>query len=598
MPTFDVAMSGAGPYFLRLVYEVQPVSGGVQVAATAQWYRNAWGSSSYNSAAAYTIDIGGAGGSSKSGTRNFSAPGGGAIAPQWIESHAVTFVSGTQTYITVTFNTGTTDGGAGSINNLTVPITTATVPSFTPNPATAGAAVTINLPRQNPAYTHDLIYAFGSLASQPITTGAGASHSWTPPLSLLNEIPNATSAQLQIGATTKNGATTIGYQQVNGTLVAGPGVIPTVTGCTYADQNAAVASIVGKPVAGLSRLKLTVSGAGVYSSTITAAEATLQGVTVPSGGEVTVTQSGSLPVTAKVTDSRGRQGTWAGAVDVLPYSPPAASSVAAQRANMSNVADPDGEYIRIDLAASVASLINGTQRNTLTIRVATRPHSGGVWTNRNVISHGSVTYNSAIQVSGGAVFLAGQAWDVRVQVEDKFATYTEIATVATASAAIDVNGTQVGVGKRHEQGALDVGTGGIRDDGHWVINDADFATDTTAGIVQLATQAEVDAGTVTDRAVTPKTLRNAIYSPHADAAGSVNTGATGTTAVSFPAGKFSVPPIVPQPSVTGHPNVCVAFVTGITAAGFSVQVFTLAGAQVAATVNWTAVQMRATSAAG
>lgn len=55
-----------------------------------------------------------------------------------------------------------------------------------------GSAVTIYTNRQNTATTHTISYWFGN-ASGAIATNVGASVSWTPPLSLASEIPNATS---------------------------------------------------------------------------------------------------------------------------------------------------------------------------------------------------------------------------------------------------------------------------------------------------------------------------------------------------------------------------------------------------------------------
>lgn len=602
MQYFDAPMTGPGGFTLRVAYEVQTVSGGQQVAATAQWFRGAYGSSAFNSAAAYTLDIGG---SAKSGTRNFSAPAGGAIAPQWIESHAVTFSGGASTYITVTFNTGTSSAGNGAINTLTVPIATASKASFTEvaGPAItafdAGHPITVHTNRQSASFTHDIAYAFGASGSVMIATGVGLNVGWTPPLSLLDQIPNATSGSGIVGMNTFNGSAGVGYAATPFTLRAPASVVPTATGCTYTDQNASVASIVGKPVAGLSRVKLTVTGAGIYSSTITAAEATLLGTTVASGGEIAVTQAGMLPVTAKVTDSRGRQGTWAGTLDALAYAPPAPSAPWQLR-RCSSIGTPqdDGAFLRLDLAAAVASLINGTQRNAITIRVFTRPNGGSVWTPRNVIVPGGITYNTWVLVSGGGIFSATASYDVRVRIEDKFAATDVETTVATASVTLDLFGKNVGVGKIWERGALDVG-GDIYQSGQVVIDASDLATATTPGIVELGTQAEVDVGTDAMRAVTPATLRNRAWAPYSTAAGRGTSSASGAVTVTLPAGRFTQPPRI---SVTPglHANVITPRVAADpTATSFQVQMFTMpGGAIVAANFDWIAIQMTAGSGSG
>ena len=67
----------------------------------------------------------------------------------------------------------------------------ATQPSLSAATVEMGKSVTINTPAVNSAYRHTLRYAFGS-ASGTIATGIASSVSWTPPVSLANQIPSAT----------------------------------------------------------------------------------------------------------------------------------------------------------------------------------------------------------------------------------------------------------------------------------------------------------------------------------------------------------------------------------------------------------------------
>ncbi len=489
MAVFEVAMTGAGDYRFRVIYTVTPQGNFVSVAATSEWQRRSGAGGGWSNGAPYTLNIGG---SAKNGTRTFDGTRSG---PQWIESHEVFFSAGAQTYITATFDTGTDSAGSGSIINLTVPLNLATQPTFTPDPASAGSAIAISLPRTNQLYTHDLIFAFGSQAAQPIVSGAGVTHSWTPPLSLLSEIPNATSGQLQIGAYTKQGSTTIGYRQVNGTLVAPASVKPTCSGVSVLDLNGTVASVVGKPVQGLSRMRLTVSGAGIYGSTIKSAEAILQGVRVASGGEVAVTSSGPVPVSASVTDSRGRVGTWASTLEVLPYEQPKATGpILVRRCNSTGVYQEDGTYLRVDVSAAVKSLVNGTERNSGTIRIGTRERgSAGGYTPRNVITF-PLNYGSWFLISGGSIYAANKSWDVLLTIEDKLTATSYAIPVGTAKSVFHItkNGN-VAIGKRWEQGAVDVG-GPV------------YAENML--LLAAASWAETKAGTRSDRAVTPSGLES------------------------------------------------------------------------------------------
>jgi len=86
----------------------------------------------------------------------------------------------------------------------------------------------------------------------------------------------------------------------------------------------------------------------------------------------------------------------------------------------------------------------------------------------------------------------------------------------------------------------------------------------------------------------------------ATAAGVVNVAATGITAITFPVGRFTVPPVVQVTLQTSAGGVvAVPFVGAApTLTGAQVRIFTLGGAQVAGVVMWTAHQQTSTSASG
>lgn len=407
----------------------------------------------------------------------------------------------------------------GSISEtvFSAPMSLPTIPrtskaSFSPaSPFDAGSTVTINTNRASSGFTHKLILSFQGVF-QTIAEGVGASYAWAIPLSLLEQIPNATSATGFIRTETYSGSTLIGRYDTVFTLRAPASVVPSVSSITAADQNVDVVAAVGKPVQNLSRIKLTVAGSGVLGSTIDSASATFLGSTIASGGELPVTQSGTLPITAAVVDSRGRTGAGSSSITALAYAQPAATAYQARRCSSIGTPVDDGAFLRVDLTAAIASLVNGTERNALTIRAFTRPRGTTIWTARNVITPGGLGYSSWFLVSGGGVFLTTASYDVRVQVHDKFGAYVADTVVSTAAVALDMNGTKVGVGKIWEQGALDV-AGQIFQNGQPVVDVTRVASATQTGLVELATLPEVRAGTDDARAVTPAGLRDVLALP-------------------------------------------------------------------------------------
>lgn len=364
----------------------------------------------------------------------------------------------------------------------------------------AGAAVTINTNRASSSFTHRLTLSFQGIyevLAENVTTG----FAWTPPLSLLEKFPDAASATGFIRTETFSGATSIGRYDTVFTLRAPATATPTVASINAQDLNSDVSAAVGLMVQGLSRPSITPVGTGIYGSTIKSGTVTLDGVTLPAGSEFVLAKSGPLPVAATVTDSRGRTGSGAATLNVLAYRQPAVTGYQARRCSSIGALQDDGAYLRVDLSASIASLVNGTQRNALTIRAFTRPRDGTVWTPRNVITQAGLTYGSWFLVSGGAAFGATSSWDVRVQVHDKFGVYVADTTVSTARVTMDWGPDGVGVGKIREQGALDV-AGQIFQNGRAVID---------AG--GSATADQVRAGVDSSRFVTPASLRGGLELP-------------------------------------------------------------------------------------
>lgn len=484
--------------------------------------------------------------------------------------------------------------------NSNIPLPTiprASVATFTGGSAfDMGTTITVNTNRSSTAFTHTIWLTHNTLGNIPIGENVGASTPWTIPTNLLDAWPSHTQVMFSVWTRTLQNGQRVGLDQKTNLTVRLPAsAVPTVTGISAADQNPDVASVVGKMVQGLSRAKLTVTGAGIHGSVIASATATLQGTTVPSGGEIDVTGAGSLTVTGSVIDSRGRVGSSTGTLDVLAYQPPHVTNVQVRRSTASGVLDDDGTSLRVDLNAAVQSLINTTQRNALTISVFTRPYGGTVWTPRNVINHSALTYNASFVVSGGANYPIDDSFDVHVRVADKFITSVSQLAVATSEIFMHWDEGGLGVMKYRQFGALDVG-GPIFQDSLPVVDIGDVASEAVPGIAELATQAEVDGGDAT-RIVTASKIRDAAWGAYSEARGKVTCAASGVTTVTFPAGRFSVPPNI-QATPVGNAVVGYPHVTGITATSVEIRFWGSNGVQAAGVIDWVATQATATTAGG
>jgi len=491
----------------------------------------------------------------------------------------------------------------GSIPMPTIP--RATTPSLSGGGGfTTGAAKTISLPRASSGFTHDVSYKFGT-ATGTIATGAGVSTTWTPPHSLLSQIPNSESGTVTITVVTKQGSSTIGTKSANYVLSAGAGTEPDVPSVAWTDGNVIVATSIGAYVQGQSILTGVVSSAGQYGASITERTLTVSGVPVQPNW--TPNSAGTLPVVATVKDSRGKTRSWTGTISVLEYAGIRVTKALVRRATDVSGTLGDGAFLRIDLSAAVPSLIvGGTQKNELKLRVQTSLTGESPWTTRNDLTHTELSYSNAlIMVGGGDIYPVTQSLFVRVLVSDNASQQpaTILLPVGTTEVPFDIGEEGTGHGKLWERGAIDAG-GPIYQEGVQVANvghthtgDQVSAASTTArGTAKIATQSEVDAGEDTLSYVTPATLKNAEHLPFAMAAGSVTAGVSWAT-VTLPAGRFTVAPLVTAQMISGAGADlgAAAMVTSVSASSF---ILRKGGAGSEVRHEWIAVQMTEGSAAG
>ena len=374
---------------------------------------------------------------------------------------------------------------SGTANLGTIPRASHPTITVNPIPLDGSTSTTIQGHRASTSFTHNYYYAFGSIGKTLIASGQN-DYTWTPPQSLMNQIPSATSGSGTIYCDTYNGGTYIGSNTVGFTVTVPSNIKPTFTSVVPSERVSAVTTVMGSGVyvKTKSNVRFTISGAtGTYGSTIVSGTITFNGtshtVTVSSGSgyyETGVLNISGYPTyTAYVTDSRGRTSNISSEVDIIvrDYSPPRISSFSAQRCLSTGVLNDLGTYTKISRVASANSLLNGTEKNTITCNVYYKARTSGTWilctsgtnppsnpiginvsASSSVASAvtGSYTYGNATPL-----FPITTAYDWKVDIIDKFNVTTSTLQVPTGVTVMSWSQDGVGIGKVWSKGALDVG---------------------------------------------------------------------------------------------------------------------------------------------
>ncbi len=355
-------------------------------------------------------------------------------------------------------NTTLTGGSvSGSWALPTIPRATS-ITTF--NDFTIGNNIPCVFDKKSTSFTTNITLYVGSTL---VASRNGVADSYTLVLSsgeqdiIYNTIPNATSVVVTLNCIMMSGSTQIGStQSANATATVGFSIVPTFTALTAAETVTAVSTNAGLFVQNLSRILFTITGAaGIKGSTITGYQINYDG-TISNTSSITsgaINKSGNISVTGTVTDSRGRTFSRTITVNLLAYAMPSVTGFDVTRANSDGTANPMGTYAKVVSTGTAQSLMNGTQKNTLTYVLYSRVRGTTPWTTKKTLLISGLSLNATDVFSG---YTATSSYEWRLDITDKFNTTISLDLLSTGEVAMSWGKSGVGVGKVWEQGSLDV----------------------------------------------------------------------------------------------------------------------------------------------
>lgn len=315
----------------------------------------------------------------------------------------------------------------------------ATTPTISASSVNMGASITINMPRAASAFTHTLTYKFGN-ATGTIGSGLGTRKAWEVPLTLANQIPSGTSGTCTITCKTYNGSTLIGTKTVSFKANVPASVVPTISAVSMAETVSGLAAQFGAFVQGKSKVKISITAAGAYGSTIKTYKANVDGKDYSGAAPTTGTlSSGSKTVTITVTDSRGRTAKTTKTLTVVAYSAPTIPILSAVRALADGTDNYEGQHGKIALSFSVASV---SGKNTSIYTLEYKAKSATSWT---ALQAGTGFTLSETIITEDALFSVDSAFDIRLSVKDYFTTIRKAVEIPTAFTLLDFNASGRGI---------------------------------------------------------------------------------------------------------------------------------------------------------
>lgn len=338
----------------------------------------------------------------------------------------------------------------------------ATKPYCSPASVYFGNSVTIKTPRASSDFGHVISYSYYDTNVQIADNQWNDEFKWTVPISLIDKMTNASQSYLTFKVDTYNRAGKyIGTNYCRLDLLMPSGYEPTITGITYANDDAAIANRFGAStiVQGISKVKFNVSTSTKNGATITYYYNEIDGQIAQGPNTWFVTQpiktSGTVVLKSTVTDSRGQKATLSKNIVVTEWYSPTVKNVSAQRWNVStNKADDNGTAVKITYSFSIAPVAN---KNDKTVMIQYK--DGETWTTLATYTD-SYSGDNKVYISSAGKFSTDNAYSFRVLVKDYFTTdgVAAYAAIVPSFKLLDfsADGRGIGVGCKAESGKLKV----------------------------------------------------------------------------------------------------------------------------------------------
>lgn len=371
---------------------------------------------------------------------------------------------------------GSGSSGTQSLTLTTIPRET-TFGSKTPSSCTLKNSMTVYFDRKSDSYTHRLYYKIGSTETE-ITSGAvtDSSKKWTPGISLASNNKTGTSFSCTLIIRTYNGSTKIGSDITKAITLNIPNDDDTKPTISIAvndgkkDGDVEYKDKYGGYVQSKSSIKTVVTagkknstyGADISSYSVVYRQGNASGSVLASGTSSsfswTPTQSGTIHITATVTDKRGFSRSTTSTATVVAYANPTFSSFSVRRYPDGTDTTPSdvGGYARVTYGANYSPLSN---KNTLSVTVKYKEHSATSYVTPALLDGG----HSASATTNAFKADVAKVYDVRIILKDNFNTSENIykdLSLSTASSFMHwpVGGNGIAFGKMSEEpGTFEIG---------------------------------------------------------------------------------------------------------------------------------------------
>ena len=297
-----------------------------------------------------------------------------------------------------------------------------------------GQPVIISINKKVNEFRHQVWWQVNDSGWIDLGKGHDTNVQFTIPVDYANRITESDTGSLDVCVRTFNDSNQIGKDEYKrGLSIKVPtSIVPTLNTLKVVERNAKIAESIpiGNYIKDKSIMRVTSEGAsGTYGSKIVSTEISVDNLVVRSDtGDFPANKAGTLNVTAKVTDSRGRIATKSTTVRVLDYYSPRIMAFLANRTG-----NGTNKKIMANVIANVSPLvINGINRNPYTLKIQYSAKKDNRWIDAVSLTNEN-TERISRQIDCGSFYELSKAYNVRLVIQDKLSDIVDSILVVRSS---------------------------------------------------------------------------------------------------------------------------------------------------------------------
>ena len=297
-----------------------------------------------------------------------------------------------------------------------------------------GQPITMNINKKVDGFQHRVWWQINDSGWVDLGNGHDTNVQFTVPIDYANRITNSENGSLDVCVRTYQGNNQIGedvYKRALNIKVPSS-IVPTLNAISIIERTAKIAEFIpaGNYVKDKSVMRVSAEGAvGAYGSKIVSTEITVDDLVVRSHtGDFPANKAGTLNVTAKVTDSRGRIATKTTTVKVLDYYSPRIIAFLANRTG-----NGTNKTIMANVIANVSPLvIDGVNKNPYTLKIQYSEKKANRWLDAITFKNES-TEKINRQIDCGAFYDLAKAYNIRIMIQDRLSDIVDSVLLVRSS---------------------------------------------------------------------------------------------------------------------------------------------------------------------